>query len=207
MNTTFLLPFSLAWLALGAAALPAQNLFKRAANPRPAIADHRATAVGEILTVLISEAHKVKNEDKVARRNTTSLAARLEAYTLSDKTFPANTLPRVDVRQDRSFEGDAKQEKDSSVTARVAVVVIDVLPNGNLVVAGTRIVTVDDEEKTLRISGLVRPLDVDRDNNVPSSSVADARVAITSKGGNARTTTRGPVGTVFDTLIWAAWPF
>lgn len=207
MKTIHLLSLSLACLVLGAGVLPAQNLFKRATNPRPAIADHRATAVGEILTVVIREAHKVKNEDKVNRSNTTSLAARLEAYTLSDKTFSANTLPRVDVRQDRAFEGDAKQEKDSSVTARVAVVVIDVLPNGNLVVAGTRVVTVDDEEKTLRISGLVRPLDVERDNSVLSSSVADARVAITSVGGNARATTRGPVGTVFDTLIWAAWPF
>jgi flagellar L-ring protein precursor FlgH len=193
-------------ICLGAG-LPAQNLFKRATGNRALIADHRATAVGDILTVVIREAHKVKNEDKVARENNSSLAARLEAYTLSDKTFKTNTLPRFDVRQDRVFEGEAKQEKDSSLEARVAVIVVDVLPNGNMVVAGTRIVTVDDEEKTLRISGLVRPLDVSKDNTVPSSSVADARVAITSVGGNARTTTRGPIGTVFDTLVWAAWPF
>lgn len=201
------------WIVLAVAmALPfevagAQNLFKRRKVQRSLIADHRAMRVGDILTVIVRETHKIKNEDKVNRENATSLAARLNAYTLSDRTFKENTLPRFDVRQERSMKGQAKQEKDSDVQARVAVIVVDVLPNGNLVVAGQRVVKVDDEEKTLRISGIVRPLDVDKANTVASSDVADARVSVTSEGGNARVTSRGPIGTLFDTLVWAAWPF
>lgn len=185
----------------------AQNLWAEARHPRALIADHRASQIGDILTVTINEAHKIKNEDKVDRSNQTNLAARLEDFTLSDKVFANNVLPKVDVRQARSMVGDAKQEQDSSVQASVAVIVVDVQPNGNLVVAGQRLVVVDDEEKTLRISGIVRPLDIDRSNRVNSMNVADARVAITGTGGNTRMTTRGPVGTLFDTLIWAAWPF
>jgi flagellar L-ring protein precursor FlgH len=90
------------------------------------------------------------------------------------------------------------------VRASIAVVVIDVQPNGNLVVAGTRSVTVNDETRTLRISGLVRPLDVTPNNTVGSAQVADARIAITGEGANTRQVTRGPIGQLFDT--WCGPP-
>ena len=200
-------------LAIGVAALatvaslPAQNLYKSVRNAQPLIADHRARNVGDILTIAVREAHTITNEDKVNRKNQSSLAARLEDYTLSDRTFETNQLPKIDIRQAREFKGEAKQEQDSNVRASIAAIVVDVHPNGNLVVAGSRLVKVDDVEKTLRISGIVRPLDVDKDNTISSAQVADARIALSSEGGNARTTTRGPVATVFDTLMWAAWPF
>jgi len=187
--------------------LPAQNLYKRAAAPRSAIADHRATAVGDVLTILVSEMHKVTNNDKTERTADTSLAARLEAYTLSDDTFKTNVLPKFDARSERSSSGESKQQRDSTVQARFAVVVIDVLPNGNLVVAGMRQVQVDDETKTLRISGVVRALDVTQQNTVESQYVADARISIQGEGASTRHTTKGPVGTLFETMFWALWPF
>lgn len=189
-----------------ACALPGQNLYKKANKPINSIGDTRATMVGDILTVVIKEGTKLKQEDKVNRTTSTSLAARLESFNL-DNLFINGDLPKVDARQSRSHEGNAKQEKDSTIETRIAVIVVDVHPNGNLVVAGSRVVKVDDEEKTFRVSGLVRPLDIGRDNTVLSSMVADARVSITGEGGNTRTTTKGPVGRFFDTLIWAAWPF
>jgi flagellar L-ring protein precursor FlgH len=93
------------------------------------------------------------------------------------------------------------------VRASIAVMVVDVQPNGNLVVAGQRTVTVNDEQKTLRISGIVRALDVTVNNTVGSQQVADARIAITGEGAGTRQVTKGPIGQLFDTLIWAAWPF
>lgn len=187
--------------------LPAQNLYKRAAAPRSAIADHRATAVGDILTIVVSETQKVSNNDKTERKADTSLAARLEAYTLSEDTFKTNVLPKFDARSERSTSGESKQQRDSTVQARFSVMVIDVLPNGNLVVSGTRQVQVDDETKTLRISGLVRPLDVTQQNTVESQHVADARISVQGEGASTRHTTKGPVGTLFETMFWALWPF
>jgi flagellar L-ring protein precursor FlgH len=137
----------------------------------------------------------------------TSLAARLESYSLSDSTFKSNTLPRIDIRKEQDFNGEAKQNSGSTVRASIAVVVVDVQPNGNLVVAGARSVTVNDESRTLRISGLVRPLDITPGNTVGSQLVADARISISGEGANTRQVTRGPVGQLFDTLVWAAWPF
>ena len=185
----------------------AQNPYGRSGAAVSIISDLRARNVGDILTITVQESHSVKNEEKVERRNDTSLSARLESYALSDKTFQSNTLPKIDIRKETDFNGEAKQNSGSDVRASIAVVVVDVQPNGNLVVAGTRSVTVNDETRTLRVSGLVRPLDVTNNNTVGSAQVADARISITGEGGNTRQVTRGPVGQLFDTLVWAAWPF
>lgn len=195
-------------IALGlAAAAPAQNLFKQRKTRVNLTADNVARDVGDILSIVIQERSKVKNEDKTERDSTTSLRAQIEAFSLSDKFFKTNVLPELDVRSARSFGGEAKQEKDSNFEARMAVMIVDVMPNGNLVIAGSRMLEVDDEVKTMRISGVVRPLDIASDNAISSAMVAEARVSMTGEGGNTRMNTRGPVGTLFDTLIWAAWPF
>jgi flagellar L-ring protein precursor FlgH len=209
MNTRSLscaLQASAAFTALAATAA-AQNPYVRAGANISVVADLRARNVGDILTVTIQEQHSVKNDDKVERHNDTTLAARLEAYSLSDKTFKSSALPRIDIRQERDFNGEAKQNVDSDVRASIAVIVVDVQPNGNLVVAGARSVAVNDETRTLRISGLVRPLDVTPNNTIASSQVADARISIQGDGASTRNVTRGPIGELFDTLIWAVWPF
>lgn len=190
-----------------AVGLAAQNPYVRTGARINAISDQRARNVGDILTVLIQEQSSVQNEERTERSNDTSLAARLEAYSLSEKTFKDNILPRIDVRKEQDFNGQVRQNSNSIVRASIAVVVVDVQPNGNLVVAGARAVTFNDETRTLRISGLVRPLDVTPNNTIGSAQVADARIAITGDGANTRQITRGPVGQLFDTLIWAAWPF
>jgi flagellar L-ring protein precursor FlgH len=189
------------------APLAAQNPYARAGVQISALADPKARNVGDILTVTIQEQHSVRNEDRVERRNDTTLAARLDAYTIDDDTFKNGLLPRIDIRKQSEFDGESRQNVGSDVRASIAVVVVDVQPNGNLVVAGTRSVTVSDETRTLRISGVVRSLDVTPNNTVSSQLVADARIAISGDGASTRQVTRGPVGQLFDTLIWAAWPF
>lgn len=201
MRTTTILMAAALCLCTGVEA-EAQNLFKQRRSSVTLTEDHSARAVGDILSVVIQERQLVKNEDKVERSNTTSLAARLAAF-----SYTNDELDEVDIRQSRSFDGEAKQEKKTSVDARISVVVIDVMPNGNLIVAGSQVVQIDDETKTLRISGIVRRLDVTSLNTVMSSQVADARVSTVGDGANTRYTTRGPIGAFFDTVIWAVWPF
>ena len=193
--------------ALLGASLTAQNIYKKPGGRGSVISDLRARKVGDILTVLIQEQTTVRNEDRIERSNDTTLAARLDAYSLSSSTFNNNVLPRIDIRKQQEFNGEARQNTQSDVRASVAVVVVDVQPNGNLVVAGTRSVQVNDETRTLRISGLVRKYDITNVNTITSAQVADARIAITGEGANTRQVTRGPIGQLFDTLVWIAWPF
>jgi len=189
------------------AAAAAQNAYVRAGATVSIVADLRARNVGDILTVTVQEQTSVKSQDKVERRNDTSLSARLESYSLGDSLLKTNSLPKIDIRKETDFNGEAKQNSDSDVRASIAVMVVDVQPNGNLVIAGTRSVNVNDETRTLKISGLVRPLDVTTNNTITSAQVADARISIAGEGGNTRQVTRGPVGQLFDTLMWAVWPF
>ncbi len=199
--------FLVAALALTGAQLTAQNPYVRTGAGIGIIADPRARNIGDILTVQIQEQTSVVNNDKVERTNSTSLSARLEAFTIDSAAFNAGALPSVDLTKGQDMRGEAKQNSASTVRASIAVVVIDVQPNGNLVVAGARSVTVQDETRTLRISGLVRQLDITPLNTVGSAQVADARIAITGESASTRQVTKGPVGQLFDTLIWAAWPF
>jgi len=200
--------FLFAVVALCAAApLAAQNPYVRAGAKIGAVADQRARAIGDVLTIQIQEQHSVRNEDKTERKQDSSLSARLEAFTLSSDAFNNGTLPNVSVTKEQDFNGESKQNSGSDVRASIAVMVVDVQPNGNLVVAGQRTVTVNDEQKTLRVSGIVRALDVTVNNTVGSQQVADARIAITGEGASTRQVTKGPIGQLFDTLIWAAWPF
>jgi flagellar L-ring protein precursor FlgH len=191
---------------LPAATLTSQSLYRNAGAPRASlIADLRAGAIGDILTVIIREQHKVENRERTDRSNETSLSAKLDALEVGKGIF--TELPELGVSQSRSFRGDARQQNDSTMEARIAVTVLDVLPNGNLVVSGRRTVRNHDEEKTLRVSGVVRPQDVTAANTVLSSQVAEARVAIEGEGGNTQYTTRGPVGQFFHMLWWVLWPF
>lgn len=199
--------FFLIALAGFAARAPAQSLYKRAGGHGGSlVSDLRASNIGDILTVVIRENHKVAQEDKTDRTNKSDFKASVDIFELA-KTKLTDKFPKIGASQERTFAGDAKQERDSTVTASVAVTVVDVLPNGNLVVAGRRTVRVDDEEKTLRISGVVRPLDVTSANTVTSAQVAEARVAIEGKGPNTEANTRGPIGAFLQTLWWAIWPF
>lgn len=197
-------------LCLAAPTAAAQSLHAIASqrtSPRDLVSTLSARARGDILTIVISEQHKVKNEDKVDRTASSSLAAKLESFNIAPEAFPNGVLPDFDVRSSKSQNGNAKQEKDSKVEAHVAVVVRDVLQNGVLVVTGKRVIMIDEEEKTLMISGLVNIQDITSTNTVPSDRVADAKVSITGKGTNTQYVEKGPVGRVLETAFWIVWPF
>ncbi|MCB9917128.1 MAG: flagellar basal body L-ring protein FlgH [Planctomycetes bacterium] len=212
MNRHTILALILTFASLAGIASPssAQSIFARSSS-RSAhhglIDDLKASRIGDILTVVIRESHKVKNEDKVNRTSNSSLAASLEAFDIKPNAFTNGLLPSFDVRSSKSQVGNAKQEKDATFEAQIAVTIVDELPNGNLVISGRRTVNIDDENKTLKISGIIRRWDVDANNQVPSNRVAEAKVAIEGVGKNTEHVTKGPVAKIVETAFWLIWPF
>ncbi|HMQ22559.1 MAG TPA: flagellar basal body L-ring protein FlgH [Planctomycetota bacterium] len=197
-------------LSVLAAQCPAQSIFASAAKRSPhrgLIDDLSARKIGDILTVVIREQHRVKNEDKVGRTSNSSLAASLESFDIKANAFTNGILPSLDVRTSKAQNGNAKQEKDATFEAQIAVTIVDELPNGNLVVSGRRTVLIDDETKTLKISGVIRRWDIDANNQVSSNRVAEAMVAIEGVGKNTEHVTKGPVAKVIETALWLIWPF
>lgn len=82
----------------------------------------------------------------------------------------------------RTFAGDASTERTDELTARIAAMVTEVLPNGYLVIQGQREVVVNYELQELKLQGIVRPQDISADNTIPSEKIAEARISYAGRG-------------------------
>src|SRR5262249_34329782 len=103
----------------------------------------------------------------------------------------------------RSFNGSAKYTVDRAFADKMTVFVVDVLPNGILVIEGYRTRRVSGEERTLRITGFVRPMDIGAGNVVLSQYVGDFRISYAGKGPDSSFSNQGWMGKVMNHL----WPF
>ena len=106
-----------------APALPGQSLWKKARRKISPIEDIIARNIGDILTIVVKEDHKTKAQDKTDRKQENTLYAKLQAYTITPKTFQT-PLPEVNLKGTQTFKGDNKQERDQEVEARIAGVFV-----------------------------------------------------------------------------------
>ena len=81
-----------------------------------------------------------------------------------------------------TYSGKGTLENKQVLTSEMAVQVIDVLPNGNLVIEGIRQVAFSKERQFMSLRGIIRPADVSADNKVSSAAIADARIDVVSEG-------------------------
>ncbi len=151
--------------------------------------DMRAMRVGDILTVKIVEKHKgSKSADTAAQRESTltnSLAGSgvgyfgVPGFRLSDE---ARRGLGVDASSNNKFTGKGATSREGTLTGTISVIVMEVLPNGDLRVEGRREVTVNSEKQLMTIAGIVRRVDVDTKNTVLSSAIADAKIEYAGLG-------------------------
>jgi flagellar L-ring protein precursor FlgH len=192
---------SLLALVLLAALAPGQSLWNPDRPAPPLFSDTTARAVGDVLTIVISEKQTVKNKEDTELGKSTSLDAALTNFDILPNAF--NPLPAVAGSSDKQFDGEAKYDKEGTFETRLSVLVIDVQPNGNLVIEGRRRIVVDREVKCIRVTGIVRPYDVTVANSIFSWQVANASVAYEGTGPLTRSTNRGFLGELLDLV----WPF
>ncbi len=181
------------------------SIYNPYATPIRMGASPTARRVGDLVTVVISETQDVKNEEKSDLTKDTSLNYSLTNFDVNPAAF--NTLPSLGGTRADSFAGSANYEKKGRFTARLTAVVVDSLPNGNLVIRGRREIRVDEEVKVIEIGGIIRRLDVASDNTVMSEQVAEARVSYSGTGPLSNSTRRhGLGGWLYGVLDWI-WPF
>lgn len=202
-------PLALILLA-AAAAPPAQaqrmgSIYDPDQGPAGLIAEKTAYRKGDILTVVISENQLVSNNESSDLARATNLNYKLNVWDVDPDFGPP--LPAIDADSSDNFNGSAKYEKSGAFSARLAAVVVDTLPNGNMVVSGRREIRIDNETKLIEFTGIVRRLDIQADNTVQSELVANAEVVYRGNGPMTRSTNRsGPGGLVHDAIAWL-WPF
>ena len=102
----------------------------------------------------------------------------------------------------RDFEGAGSSDQSNSLRGELAAVVVDVHPNGNLVVQGEKMLTLNQGNEFVKITGMVRPDDIAPDNSVLSSQVADARITYAGTGALADANAVGWLGRVFLSPLW-----
>lgn len=150
--------------------------------------DQRAHRVGDILTVIISidENAEISNETERSRANSedanvTNLFG-LEGQLT--KVLPEALSPAslVATGSNLSNVGKGSVEREEKINLRVAATITQVLPNGNLVLAGRQQVTVNYDLRELLVTGVIRPEDVSAANTVNYDQIAEARIAYGGRG-------------------------
>jgi len=174
--------------------MPAPSLAERQPNSlwhtgaRAFFRDQRAGRVGDILTVVvtINDQAQLANETKRSRANSdTANASSLLGFEsklnqiLPDAVNPASLLS---TGSNLSNDGKGSVTRQEQIDLRIAAEIIQVLPNGNLVVQGKQQVGVNYDMRELTISGVIRPQDISSANTITYDQIAEARIVYGGKG-------------------------
>jgi flagellar L-ring protein precursor FlgH len=167
--------------ARGDEAPSAGSLWRDGRSPAMLYTDARALRENDLVVVKVEEVADAKRSadtDVTHDANATATAQFLTS--LTDLTQgPQGGLKGG---LDRQFRGTGSTARTERLTATVPALVRKVLPNGNLFIEGHRVVLVNSEEQHFYISGVVRPIDIDQENSVKSSMIAEAEVEFTGRG-------------------------
>ncbi|GBU21819.1 flagellar L-ring protein FlgH [Fibrobacteres bacterium R8-0-B4] len=136
---------------------------------------HRAMRGDDILTIIIVESAKAGSESKT----NTSKAGDVEFNAGSSKLIPPMAFG---ASNSSKYDGKGATSRSGSLSATVTARVIKVLEGGNLVIEGSKTVEINQEKEIIKISGVVRPQDIQKNNIVYSTSIADAEITYTGKG-------------------------
>jgi flagellar L-ring protein precursor FlgH len=154
-------------------------------GPSGLLGDKRARSLGDILTIVI------EIDDEAEMRNTTSRVregaeeASVGAFLGAANVLPPGAMklnPSVELESASEFKGTGSVKRNEKLTLRVAATVVQVLPNGHLVIQGDQEVRVNYELRDLQVTGIVRPEDISRYNEIPYDRIAGARIAYGGRG-------------------------
>jgi flagellar L-ring protein precursor FlgH len=152
---------------------------------RTFLRDQRAAQVGDLITILVSitDQAQLQNRTERARTGTDNLGIP-QFFGLQTRWFPppANVDRLVQTSGAQNSDGDGTMRRAELVTLRLAATVTQVLPNGNLAVAGRQEVRVNAELRELAVAGVIRPQDIASDNTIRHDRLAEARIAYGGRG-------------------------
>ncbi|MFA5592490.1 MAG: flagellar basal body L-ring protein FlgH [Micavibrio sp.] len=150
--------------------------------------DQRADNVGDILTVVIDIKDKAELDNASNRTRQSGENAGLAAF-LGYETKLTDFLPDavnsanlIEGDATSNFKGSGKIDREEKIQMKLAAIVTQILPNGNMVIQGRQEVRVNFEKRILELAGVIRPQDITIDNAIPYEKVAEARISYGGKG-------------------------
>ncbi|MGQ0697897.1 MAG: flagellar basal body L-ring protein FlgH [Panacagrimonas sp.] len=153
--------------------------------------DPKARVAGDLLTVLLVE--KTQAQKKAATSTSKDSSAEIGNPTLFGRPLTAGGGPvgAFGIDGSRSFDGKGDSSQSNQLNGSVTVTVIERLPNGNLLVSGEKNLELNQGSERVRLSGVVRPVDVRPDNTITSDRIADARIEYVGRGALADANAQG----------------
>ncbi|HVU33776.1 MAG TPA: flagellar basal body L-ring protein FlgH, partial [Opitutaceae bacterium] len=169
-------------------------------GPLSMYADKKANATGDILTIIVDESVAAQNSQSTKSSRDSSIADAVQSFVYPGLAAHKGSLPNLALGGKATYDGGGDISNSQSLSSRAAVLVTDVLPNGNLVIEGVRVVRFSGETQYVVLHGLVRPADINPDNTIISSNIADARVEFYSEGALTDAQKRGWLAKVYEKL-------
>jgi flagellar L-ring protein FlgH len=173
-------------VTLPAAGLRADSLWKTDASPSSMFADKKARRVGDILTVMVQENNGATRNNTTSTSKTSAVDASIASFlygpAASGLLTKGGAYPAMNFSDKNTFSGGGQINNQETITAQIAVRVIDVLPNGNLVIEGRKQTSFSGEKQDAILRGTVRFDDISSANSVFSYNIADASIKYVSTG-------------------------
>ncbi len=173
--------------------------------------DDKASKVGDILTVTINETSSSTQSATTNTSKDTSINMQApNILGLPSNMGVQNFLgmgtqldPTVNASVANSNQGTGTVSRDGTLTGTISALITEILPSGNFRIEGRRSVTVNNEEQIMVLRGIVRPQDINFDNTILSTLVADAAISLTGEGVVADEQRKGWLAQILSKV----WPF
>jgi flagellar L-ring protein precursor FlgH len=153
--------------------------------------DLRARAVGDILTIVLVERTNASKESSTSTARGSSVDTGLPTFAGRPITKNGTPILNNELQSDVSFDGQADSSQSNRLDGSITVTVAERLANGNLLVRGEKLITINQGEEFIRLEGIIRPVDIGPENTIPSTKVADATISYSGRGTLAATNRPG----------------
>jgi len=160
--------------------------------------DLRARAVGDILTILLVERTDASKDSSSSTSKGSEIDTGMPIIAGRPVTADGIEILNNEIQSGTSFNGAADATQSNRLDGSITVTVAERLPNGNLLVRGEKWITLNQGEEFIRVSGIVRPVDIGPNNSIPSTKVADAKITYSGKGTLANSSEPGWVSKFFN---------
>jgi flagellar L-ring protein precursor FlgH len=171
-------------------------IFNAGAGYAPLHVGHRARAVGDPVTVLLIESTTATKS--AGAKTQRGGSAGITPPTTGPLSFLKPTA--LNAASSSSFKGDGNASQTSALSGELAVTIAEVRPNGTALLRGEKRLLLSQGHEWIQFSGIVRLADLDADNRVGSSRVADARIEYTGNGAISRAAREGWLSKFFNLI-------
>lgn len=163
--------------------------------------DLTAGRVGDILTVRLVESTNASKNSQTSTSKSTETALSNPTIFGRPTTFDAIPMFEGALSGEQAFDGAGSSSQSNSLVGDITVTVVERLPNGNLRIRGEKWVTLNQGKEFIQLSGIIRPSDIEPDNSLMSTRIADARITYSSKGVMAAANRMGWISRFFHSVL------